>query len=270
MMYLTSGILAVGSAVCLLTALGAQAQPAPAHTPPPSSSAAVTTNVDLRPVFLELGLTPRRQGKRPTCTVFTLTAGIEFALARQAGHTPRLSVEFLNWAACQACGRMSDGGFFSDLWKGFEACGICAEAAMPYQAGFDAARRPSDAAIAEARTRQAAHLRLAWIKPWNVKTGLTPAEFEGIRQTLARGWPVCGGLRWPKRAQWVDGVLQMCPAEDVFDGHSVLVVGCREDPAQPGGGLLIFRNTSGDGHDGLMPYAYARLYMNDAASITGP
>ena len=107
-----------------------------------------------------------------------------------------------------------------------------------------------------------------WIKRWDVKTGLTAAEFAGIKQTLEGGWPVCGGLRWPKKARWVNGVLQMCAPEDVYDGHSILVVGYREDPGQPGGGVLIFRNTSGDGHDGLMPYAYAQLYMNDAASIT--
>ncbi|HEY5481198.1 MAG TPA: hypothetical protein VIL39_06945, partial [Verrucomicrobiae bacterium] len=65
----------------------------------------------------------------------------------------------------------------------------------------------------------------------------------------------------------VDNVLQMCPSNAVRDGHSVLLVGYRDDAAQPGGGVFIFRNTSRSGQDGWMPYAYAREYMNDAVWV---
>jgi C1A family cysteine protease len=68
-------------------------------------------------------------------------------------------------------------------------------------------------------------------------------------------------------AQWTEDVLQMCPSNAVRDGHSVLLAGYRDDAAQPGGGVFIFRNTSHDGADGFMPYAYARLYMNDAVWV---
>ena len=59
----------------------------------------------------------------------------------------------------------------------------------------------------------------------------------------------------------------MCAPEAVFDGHSLLIVGYREDAAQPGGGLLLFRNSGGGGQDGAMPCDYARLFLNDAAWI---
>ena len=59
----------------------------------------------------------------------------------------------------------------------------------------------------------------------------------------------------------------MCPPEEVFDGHSVLLVGYHDDPQQPGGGIFAIRNSDGDGSDGFMPYAYAAAYMNDAAWI---
>jgi hypothetical protein len=110
-------------------------------------------------------------------------------------------------------------------------------------------------------------LQLHWIKEWNVNTGLTDEHLAGIRRTLSEGWPVCGGFRWPKQAKWVDGVLQMCPSNAVYDGHSVLLVGYRDDARQPGGGVFMFRNTAGDGHDGSMPYAYAQAFMNDAAWV---
>ena len=60
----------------------------------------------------------------------------------------------------------------------------------------------------------------------------------------------------------------MLPLETVwFVLIGVLLVGYKHEPAQPGGGVLIFRNTAGGGRDGMMPYAYAREYMNDALWI---
>ena len=232
-----------------------------------SGAIGLTNGVDLRPVLEQLGLGPRRQGDRPTCSVFTMTTALEFATAKHQGRCPRLSVEFLNWAANQACGDQADGGFFSDLWKGFSAYGICSEEAMPYQQRFEAGERPSAGALADAQSRQKLGLSLHWLKEWNVNTGLSDAELDGIKRTLAAGWPVCGGLRWPKQERWVHDVLQLCSADAVRDGHSVLLVGNRDEPGQPGGGVFIFRNTSHNGRDGFMPYAYARQYMNDAVWV---
>ena len=223
--------------------------------------------MDLRAAFDKFGLTARLQGARPTCSVITVAGALEFAVAKRQGQTPRLSVEFLNWAANQACGDKADGGFFSDLWKGFAAYGICTEAGMPYESEFDHGRQPNAAALADARTRLSLGLRLHWIKEWNVKTGLSAEQIASIKQTLVKGWPVCGGLRWPKQEQWVDNVLQMCPASAVRDGHSILLVGWRDEAVQPGGGVFLFHNSSRGGKAGAMPYAYAREYMNDAVWV---
>jgi len=84
---------------------------------------------------------------------------------------------------------------------------------------------------------------------------------------LRERWPVCGGFLWPKQAAWVDGVLQMAARENVRDGHSVLLVGFRDDPAQPGGGVFLVRNTSHGPRDAAMSYEYVRAYMNDAAWV---
>jgi hypothetical protein len=196
-----------------------------------------------------------------------VASALEFAVAQRQGHTPRLSVEFLNWSANKACGDNADGGFFSDLWKGFAAYGLCTETDMPYASKFDTNQQPSAAALADAKVRLALGLRLHWIKEWNVKTGLSADEFIAIKHTLEKGWPVCSGLRWPKREQWVDEVLQMATADAVRDGHSILLVGYRDDADQPGGGVFLFRNTSHGGQDGAMPYAYAREFMNDAVWV---
>ncbi len=220
--------------------------------------------VDLRPQFESWGLAARQQGNRPTCSAFTVTVALEYAVAKQNGSGKRFSVEYLNWAANQEAGDTDDGAFFSDLWKGFAKHGVCAEEAMPYQEKFKPTEPPGATAMADAREHPLPGMEIHWIKEWDVNTGLTIPQLTSIRQNLHAGWPVCGGFRWPHNAQWVDGILQMCASNTVYDGHSVLLVGYRDDAQQPGGGVFHFRNTAKDGRDGAMPYAYAMMFMNDA------
>jgi hypothetical protein len=258
-------------AFALLCSLSACAQQVPAASnavlPSPGSLATSPNSADLRPAFENWGLTRRTQGKRGTCSVFTVVGALEFAAARREGHGERFSVEFLNWTANRIVGEDKDGGFFSDLWRGFAKCGICSEQAMPYGAEFDAALAPTPDALAQAKTRLGLGLRHHWIKEWDVKTGLAVEQITAVKRTLDQGWPVCAGLRWPRKPEWFGDVLQMCPAEAVYDGHSVLLVGYRDDPTQAGEGVFLFRNTSNGGRDASMPYTYAQAYMNDAVWI---
>jgi hypothetical protein len=233
----------------------------------PGQTAALRPAVDLRPALEASGLTPLVQGKRGTCSVFVMTQALEFALAGREGRGRRFSAEFLNWASNRATNDREDGGFFSELWKGFAAYGICLESEMPYADAFDPGAEPSPAALKSAAPRREAGLRFNWIKEWDPKRGLSDEELRRVLETLGRGWPVCGGFLWPKKAVWTEGILGMCPREQVFDGHSLLLVGYRNDPKQPGGGVLLIRNSGGSDRDGFVTYEYARAYMNDAAWI---
>lgn len=226
--------------------------------------------VDLRPKLRDWGLESRTQGGRGTCSVLAIAGALEYAAAKKQGHGTRLSVEFSNWAGHKATGRTADGGFFSEIWRGFETYGACPEADLPYRAQYDADLQPPVEALEHAKAMKALGLRLHWIKEWDVKTGMTEEQLQDIKRTLDREWPVCGGMRWPKQAQWKDDLLQMCPPEEVFDGHSVLLVGYREDAKKPGGGVFLIRNSGGDGRDGYLSYEYVRTYMNDAVWIDYP
>lgn len=231
---------------------------------------ALPASVDLRSMFADRDLPLRLQGKRGTCSVFTVVGALEYALARAQQRGLVLSVEFLNWASNDATKNTADGGFFSDLWAGFVAHGICAEADFPYRRSYNPDLRPDAATRRKARPLAGAGLRLHWIKPWDVKTGLTDAQFSAIKETLAKQWPVCGGFRWPKDERWTDGVLDMRPPDGVFDGHSVLLVGYRDDPQLPGGGVFLIRNSGKGNPDAAMSYEYVRAYMNDAAWVESP
>ena len=242
-------------------AVGAATSVAPPDGHSPAGS------VDLRPAFEKWGLGPRFQGKRNTCSVFTVAGALEYAMASRDNRGTRLSVEFLNWASNQALRDTEDGGFFSDLWRGFTIYGVCPDQDMPYQDRFDPKRAPSEDAKDRARQLQEVGFRLHWIKPWNRNTGLTERQWAAIKEVLRRQWPVCGGFRWPKEVRWKNDTLEMAPPEGVFDGHSVLMVGYRDDPGQAGGGEFLFRNSNNGGRDGWMTYEYARTYMNDAVWI---
>jgi hypothetical protein len=242
-----------------------------ASEPPPAGGgardAAASSSADLRPLFAGWELPPRLQGGRNTCSVFVVTGCIEFALAKKLGKCERLSVEFLNWSANQAAKEDDDGSFFSELWKGFQATGVCPEKSFPYRPEFKPKLAPPDDAVRSAKAVLKEGLRYHWIKEWNPSKGLSDEQLAEVRRVIARGWPVCGGFLWPKKEAWDDDVLRICPRDHVRDGHSVLLVGYRDDPALPGGGLVIVRNSSRGGKDGYLTYEYLKTYMNDAAWI---
>ena len=96
---------------------------------------------------------------------------------------------------------------------------------------------------------------------------MTDEQFVAVKETLSKQWPVCGGFLWPKAPEWQNDVLQMASRENVRDGHSVLLVGFRDDSSQPGGGVFLIQNTSKGPRDGALSYEYVRAYMNDAAWI---
>ncbi len=224
-------------------------------------------SVDLRPFLQKWGLDARVQGHRDTCSVFVVTEALEYALATKRQSGTRLSVEFLNWAGNQTKKELPDGGCFSELWKGYEDCGICPEAEMPYLDKFDPANKPAEEAIAHAKEIRSLGMKLHWIKEWDADKGVDAKQLAEIKKTLARRWPVSGGFLWPKRKDVDLGLLKVLPRSEVIDGHSVLLVGYRDDEKQPGGGVFLFRNTAGKSRDGMMTYEYALTYMNDAVWI---
>jgi hypothetical protein len=146
--------------------------------------------VSLIAEFQKLGLPPRVQGERDTCSLFAITALAEYECAR---HSPpphrRLSEEFLIWAGNEASGLKGDQAMFYKAVNGLNALGICTEESMPYADCSDAKRRPSENALSDARERSG-RWKVEWIKRWDLQRTLTDAEVRHIKQALARA------IRW--------------------------------------------------------------------------
>jgi hypothetical protein len=111
-----------------------------------------------------------------------------------------------------------------------------------------------------------------WIKRWNVNTGLTAVELLEIKNELAQEHPVAIGMRWPRKQRLDKQHIQQVPRRaDVYDGHSVILAGYRDDKTQPGGGLFILRNSFGpewgEGGYAYFPYGYIAEFGNDALSL---
>ena len=89
---------------------------------------------------------------------------------------------------------------------------------------------------------------------------------RAVKEALAQGHPVACGLRWPKVLKGHE-LIDVPPPSAVADGHSIALVGYRDDPAANGGAFL-FRNSWGPhwGNNGYgsISYAYTRTYANDA------
>lgn len=152
---------------------------------------------------------------------------------------------------------------------GLNSLGICSNELMAYENKSAAERKPSAKALADAKER-AGRWKVEWIKRWDLKRPLGSKELLAIKNALAGGHPVACGLRWPKALKGHE-LLHVPAADDVRDGHSIVFTGYEDDPKKEGGGILLFRNSWGprwgDSGYGVMSYAYAQTYANDALSL---
>lgn len=220
---------------CTLPTNAAAARPGPVPVAGPAG------DVDLRPQFAAFNLPPRPQGARPTCSIFTTVAAIEFAFARATGRGERLSADYCNWAANAANARHDDGDFFHFALSGFVRFGICSEAAWPYAAQFRGDELPPPDALVDAGRHDAAQraVRVRWIRPIAERPGLSDAEFDEVLATLRLGWPVAAG-----------------------SGHSRLLVGYRVDATADGGGVFLTLD-SALARFAEVPAAFVRTQLYD-------
>lgn len=232
---LGSVFVALAGLVCLF-ALGLRAGD--------SAPNAAPVSVDLRPNFERWQLPLRKQGNRNTCSVFATVGAMEYALARKQDRGTPLSVEFANWAANRAIENDQDGHFFWEVIKGYQTRGICAEADMPYAPAFSPTRQPSSFALTNALSKGTNTLVFKWIRPWDGKSNLDDKYIVRIKEALADGWPVAAGSY-----------------------HSILFVGYEDNPALPGGGRFLVRD-SGGGNEQALDYAATKARMSDLFYVT--
>lgn len=202
-----------------------------------------TWEIDLRPQLERWNLKPRSQGSRPTCSVFTTVAAIEYAYAKKRGKGVELSVEYLDWAGDNVINNhANDGAFFHNALAGFEKFGICPEKDMPYQAEYDGSRIPDKNATSDAQGIANLGLKTHWIKRWDNTKPMTENQFQAVLKTLKDGYPVAAG-----------------------SDHSRLLIGYRTSD----GGTFETKD-SGIGGYGEVPFEFVKSHVYDAFWVEAP
>jgi hypothetical protein len=90
------------------------------------------------------GLTVLDQGNRGDCSLFAITGLVEFEIDQHTpGEHPRLSEDYLIWAADEATGQTGDQAMFYKAVLGLNELGICNSADMPYLTKSEPSRTSS-------------------------------------------------------------------------------------------------------------------------------
>lgn len=225
--------------------------------------------VDLRPTIRRLSIAIRQQ-PRGNCAVHAVTFLHEYMYAtRLLSDACDLSEEYIEYVTFTIEKPAMKGG--ENFWAldiGYQKWGVCPESLVPTQSQL--VSNVSNE-ILEAGKKWA-RLTPDFIKNWDPNTGATENQLGRAVSYLDQNTPVAMGVLWPKnwRTKLTNGVdlMEVPSAENVFDGHAVVLVGYGRHSSFPGGGYFIFRNSwNGWGENnegyGYMPFDYVLKYAND-------
>jgi hypothetical protein len=199
---------------------------------------------DLPPTVEPLGPLPPAvsQGVRNTCVAFTLVACYQ-ALSKDPTD---LSEQFL-YFICKSRDKIP-GDVGTDpllAMRVLQEVGVCTEAAWPYRPAPSDSANPGLGPAPAAAAAEAAARRIVRFQQLPAK------DFRQIKAALAAGKPVLIGLpiweHWQGawQAQTRGRLRAALPGERRKGGHAMCALGYRDDPAAPGGGYFIVRNSWG-------------------------
>ena len=230
---------------------------------------------------------PRNQGTVGTCTSYATVAMIEGQLADPAAD---LAEAFVYSITKSIDGHDGDGSWLEFSTRVLESHGVCREATWPYHPDREyLTRKPSDAALAEARKFQIGS-----------RIQLAPGDVDGIRAELAAGHGVglsvpifdstYASLNFHSRGRFR---MRLGESDAIGGGHAMCIAGYMDDPwlqqnsldDELGGGAFLLRNSWGadwaadnphaarfgasSGY-AVMPYEYVRSYAYEAFSAPLP
>jgi hypothetical protein len=242
--------------------------------------AEIKPEVDLRPLFFQLELRAKNQGRRPSCSIFAIVSALEFQNAQLTGHAEKFSEEYLIWATRKITKRTApslqegdefvrenfDEGFsLSEVIDAIHFYGVPLQQSLPNTFGrkMDEIEDPSEAVVNEARTHEKV---FAFVLP-----GHDPAtRINNLVQSLNAGIPVAIGIGWPNYRSLRNGYLGgQVPMKD--KAHAVTIVGYKSSTGRIENAYFIFKNSYGvgwgQGGYGTISYKYLSDYLYDAVLL---
>lgn len=268
-------------------------RPASPPAPPVSGESSVITELfqafdrapDLRPKqslqaeFIELGLSAKNQGRRPSCAIFAVVSALEYQSAALTGSVERLSEEYLIWATLRGLGRAdADGAPALDAETGepiadagFTLPSVIAAIQTYGTARADEFRNdtgrahraipaPPDDLVARARARPRALIV-------ELPGGTPEARLARVVHALNAGLPVPAGLRWPnERAIRAGFLADQTPAPGAR--HAVTIIGYECPTGRAEDAVFVFKNSYGPrwglGGYGRAAWRYLARHLEEA------
>ena len=201
---------------------------------------------------------PRHQGGRGTCVAFSSVAAREFLMGERSTIVD-LSEQFLYWLCKRRDRYAGEGTFVKVAMAALEDTGVCTEHTWPYNPVRDPANEGQDPPPAHAVGAAHGYKIGGW-------TQLDPHSIYELRATLASeqlivfAAPVYG--YWSQQPARFTGDVRLPLITDTKrGGHAMCIVGYEDDPAVPGGGFFIVRNSWGEdwAHGSPIAPGYCRL-----------
>jgi hypothetical protein len=224
------------------------------------------------------GMPPvRNQKNRGTCVAFSTIAVREYLLGPESGPHD-LSEQYQYWNCKQRDGYDGSGTWIKVGMAALEEDGVCTEQVWPYHpnkiADNESQGPPPQGASSEAgqyRIGSAEKLQPRWVN--DLKSKLAEDKPIAFAVPVFKYW-----LTEPARS--TGDIRLPLPMDEKKGGHAMCMIGYEDDPAVPGGGYFLVRNSWGTstwgkdslvaaGH-GRIPYAYMTKFGKSAytASLT--
>ena len=211
--------------------------------------------VSLQADFARLDLKVKSQGRRPSCSVYSMVSALEYQYFQLHGRADDFSEEYLVWATRRIMGMVgnnglparnamgepiTDSGFpLLAVAQAISVYGVALEAEMP------ARLRPSrDSAAVPDRTLIDLSRQRRGIFIGEIPGADTLTLLNNIVHVLNAGVPVPAGIRWADDAQSRAGMLDKQPPL-ADGGHAITFVGYESPSCSPATTVFIFKNSYG-------------------------
>lgn len=211
--------------------------------------------VDLRPLFRQLGLGSKDQNRRGSCAVFSVVSALEYEYAKKFKEGTEFSEEFVIWAVRKYDDPQAGIGRGFNLWQiasRVSLLGIPENSIYREAVGGDFGADPPALVFEDASRRKGAAIREI------VQGEEKDFVLNQVLHALNAGSPVVIGLRWPNPRTIRHTAL--LDKQNPVSHHAVTLVGYRSKSGSKDDLRLIFKNSWGSswgvGGHGFMTYAY--------------
>ena len=230
-------------------------------------------DIDMRSVFRNFDTVTKDQGRRPSCSVFSVVCALEYEFFRISETDERLSEEFLIWATMTEVGGLGkvknaaegDAGFaIQSVLRALMKYGVASAVERPnrYGVSIHDVERPEPFVLESARTRRSV------ISVQTILGEDGELKVNTVMKALNRLRPVVVGMMFPPPVTLRSSFVLDSQRHHIEYSHAVTLVGYSNETGALEDTRFIFKNSWGlewgNRGYGIVSYHYLVNYLRDA------